>query len=143
MTYCKVYEKAGDWKGTTRMKQDVQLSFHNGFADMENRLVIESDICYIQMNLYACDGYTGEMENKYPVVHTLVSVKTLDILIDALTRARDHHSAQHGIWKDNGKVWLSSGCKRDLGSIEEQNRIYNLPWEEVTAKYLGDKRMTQ
>ena len=122
------------------MKQDVQLSFHNGFADMENRLVIESDICYIQIDLYECDDYTGEMENKYPVVHTLMSVKTLDILIDALTRARDHHSAQSGIWKDNGKVWLSSGCKRDLGSIEEQNRIYSLPLEEVTAKYLGERK---
>ena len=136
MTSCKVYEKAGDWKGTTRMKQDVQLSFHNGFADDENNLVIESDICYIQIKVYACDSWTGK-KDEYPVIDTLMSVKTLDILIDALTRARDHHSAQSGIWADNGKVWLSSGCKRDVGSSEEQNRIYNLPWEDVTKKYIG------
>ena len=134
MSSCRVYEKKGDWKGTTRMKQDVQLSFHNGFRDDENTLEIEDDICYFFLKLYLCNDYTGKRAEKY-IASTLLSLKGMNTLIDALIRARDHHLKQKALWEKNGKKWESSDGGDEPGPCEEQNRIYMLPWEGVSKKY--------
>lgn len=116
------------------MKQDVQLSFHNGFRDDENALEIESDICYFFLKLYSCDDYTGKRYEKV-IASTLLSLNGMNTLIDALTRARDHHLEQKALWEKNGKKWESSGGGDEPGPCEEQNRIYLLPWEDVSEKY--------
>lgn len=140
MTYVKVYEKPGDWQGTTRMFQKVNLSFHNGFRDDVNELEIDSDICYIHLRLYECDDWTGERKRDYQIASTLITPDSLNVLIDALVRARDHMLKQHDIWRDQGQKWLSSNGGRHPGPQDEQNRIYNLPWEDVTDKYVEEKK---
>lgn len=139
MTKNTIYEKPGDWTGTTRMLQEINLSYHSGFRDDENKLAIESDICHIRVELFSCDDYTGK-EDGY-MGSTQLSVESLDILIDALTRARDHHNKQQGIWKENGKTWLSSNKGPHPGPTEEQNRIYSLDWVEVGK--VEDKKQTR
>ena len=128
MTSYRIYEKPGDWTGTTRQKVEIQLSYHSGFRDDVNLLVIESDICEFFVKLFRCDDYTGERE-KYPTASTLLSVRSIDMLIEALQKVRQHHLDQKGIWEENGKTWLSSNKGPHPGPTEEQNRIFNLPWE--------------
>lgn len=119
------------------MKQDVQLSFHNGFRDDENVLEIESDICHFFLKLYLCDDYTGKRDES-PIASTLLSVNGMNTLIDALIRARDHHLKQKVLWENNGKKWESSGGGDHPGSCEEQNKLYLLPWEDVSERYERD-----
>ena len=135
MTHYKVYEKPGDWAGTTIQRYEIQLSYHSGFRDDENLLVIEDDICHAFIKLFKCDDWTGERDI-CPTMSTLLSEKSLDMLIEVLQKVRDHHADQERIWKENGKTWLSSNKGPHPGPTEEQNRIYLLPWE---LKYESDK----
>ena len=82
------FEKPGDWQGTTRLMQKVQLSFHSGFADDESLIEIESDICHIIMCIYDCDGYTGKVEGK--IMQQILSDRCIDELIQALQNAKNH-----------------------------------------------------
>lgn len=129
MTSYKIYQKPGDWTGTTRQKTVIDLSYHSGFRDDENELVIEDDICFFHLELYECDDYTGEIGKR--VASTLLSVHSVDMLIEALQKAREHHLSQKGIWEENGKTWLSSDRGPHPGPTEKQNEIYLLPWELI------------
>lgn len=131
----RIYEKPGDWTGTTIEKIEIQLSYHSGFRDDENLLVIESDICHFHIKLFQCDDWTGKRED-YPSASTLLSVESIDLLIEALQKARQHHLDQEERWSENGKTWLSSNKGPHPGPTEEQNRIYRLPWE---LKYESNK----
>lgn len=136
MTHYRIYEKPGDWTGTTIQKYEIQLSYHSGFRDDENLLIIEDDICHALFNLYTCDDWTGK-RNEHSIMSTLLSERSLDLLIEVLQKVKDHHAAQDRIWEENGKTWLSSNKGPHPGPTEEQNRIYLLPWELV---YDSDKK---
>ena len=136
MTHYRISEKPGDWAGTTIQRYEIQLSYHSGFRDDENLLVIEDDICHAFFKLFKCDDWTGKRD-VYPTMSTLLSEKSLDMLIEVLQKVRDHHVAQQRIWEENGKTWLSSNKGPHPGPTEEQNRIYLLPWELV---YDSDKK---
>lgn len=123
------FEKPGDWQGTKVQRQKVLLSYHSGFADDVSLIEITSDICHVIMRVYQCDGYTGKVENM--VLQQIMSDRCIDELIQSLQRAKDHRHKMDDVWRDNGKKWLSSNGGDHPGPEEEQNRIYELPWEEV------------